>query len=52
MVVDLVGERTDGPELSLKLYHARKLPLSYQQLMTEAPQLGRIWTEGGRPGIG
>src|SRR5215510_8708980 len=32
-----LGERTDGPELSLKLYHAWKLPLSYQQLMTEAP---------------
>jgi len=34
---DPVGERTDGPELSLKLYHAGKLSLSYQQLIAEAP---------------
>jgi hypothetical protein len=38
MVGGPCGESTEGPELSLKLYHARKLPLDYQQLITEAPQ--------------
>jgi hypothetical protein len=30
-----------GVKLSLKLYHARELPLDYQQLMMEAPLLSR-----------
>ena len=29
--------RSDGLELSLKLYHLGELQLGYQQLMTEAP---------------
>jgi hypothetical protein len=29
-----IGRRADGLKLSLKLYHARKLLLNYQQLMT------------------
>ncbi len=35
--MDLVDGRTDGLELSLKLYHAGELQLGYQQSMTEAP---------------
>ena len=35
----LSGGRTDGLELSLKLYHPRELQLGYQQSITEAPSL-------------
>jgi hypothetical protein len=35
--MDLVDSRTNGLEVSLKLYHADELQLGYQQLMTEAP---------------
>jgi hypothetical protein len=35
--VDLIEGRSDGLELSLKLYHAGELQLGYQQLMAEAP---------------
>jgi hypothetical protein len=42
MLVDLVDTRTDGLKLSLKLYHANRLPLVHQQLTTEAPV---IWTD-------
>ena len=40
--MDLVDARTDGLKLSLKLYHARELQLSYQQLTMEAPLKVRI----------
>jgi hypothetical protein len=33
--VDLIEGSSDGLELSLKLYHARKLPPDYQHLTTE-----------------
>jgi len=35
--VDLGDARTDGPKLSLKLYHTREFQSDYQHLMTEAP---------------
>jgi hypothetical protein len=34
--VDLGDTRTDGPNFSLKLYHAREFQPDYQHLMTEA----------------
>jgi hypothetical protein len=53
--VDLVGARTDGVKLSLKLYHARELQLGYQQSMTEAPHGGKIscwlWRNGRSKGF-
>ena len=35
------GSRTDGLQLSLKLYHVRELWPGYQQSMTEAPEIGK-----------
>ena len=40
--------RSDGLELSLKLYHAGELQLGYQQLMTEAPRTAH----GSQGGMG
>ena len=49
----LVDTRTDDLELSLKLYHAQKLRLSHQQLMTEAPRIrGFGMAEFGSWGLG
>ena len=41
--MDFIEGRSDGLELSLKLYHAGELQPGYQQLMTEAPV-----TSGGK----
>ena len=41
-----VDDRTDWLELSLKLYHTRKLRLGYQQLMAGIPHLA----DDGAPG--
>jgi hypothetical protein len=35
--VELIDGRTDGTELSLKLYHESELQAGYQQSVTEAP---------------
>ena len=39
IVCGIYRVRSDGLELSLKLYHAGELQLAYQQLMAEAPTL-------------
>ena len=36
--VDLVDARTDGLELSLKLYHGSELQVGYQQSIAETPR--------------
>jgi hypothetical protein len=40
--VDPLDARTDGLELSLKLYHGSELLWGYQHLMTEAPEFAAL----------